>query len=85
LLALALRRFAMPASAKPDSRSAPYDAASYGEVDAFVEEQMHRLNIPGISLVIVEGDEIVHLRGFGQACPDGEAASPGHGPFCAPD
>ena len=76
LLTLILRRFAMPASAKPDSRSAPYDAASYDEVDAYVEEQMHRLNIPGVSLAIVEGDEIVHLRGFGQAHLDGEAPSP---------
>jgi len=45
-------------------------------VDAYVEEQMHRLNIPGVSLAIVEGDEIVHLRGFGQARLDGEAPSP---------
>jgi hypothetical protein len=55
-------RFAMPTSAKPDSRSVPYDVASYGEVDAFVEEQMHRLNGPGISLVIVKGDNRTSAR-----------------------
>lgn len=58
-------------SAKPASNSASYDA-----IDAYVEQQMRRLNIPGVSLAIVEGDRIVHMRGFGQARPGGEAPSP---------
>jgi len=29
-----------------------------------------------VSLAIVEGDTIVHLRGFGRARPGGEAPSP---------
>jgi CubicO group peptidase (beta-lactamase class C family) len=70
-LALIPRLFAQPASAEPASGSASYDA-----IDAYVERQMRRLNIPGVSLAIVEGDKIVHLRGFGQARPDGEAPSP---------
>jgi CubicO group peptidase (beta-lactamase class C family) len=49
---------------------------SFAEVDAYVEQQMRRLNIPGASLAIVEGDQIVHLRGFGRARPDGEAPTP---------
>lgn len=39
----------------------------YGEVDDCVQRQMDRLHIPGVSLAIVEGDKIVHLRGFGLA------------------
>ena len=66
VLALILRVFAKPASAKPVTNSASFDA-----IDAYVEQQMHRLNIPGVSLAIVEGDKIVHLRGFGQARPGG--------------
>ncbi|MDJ0706105.1 MAG: serine hydrolase domain-containing protein [Leptolyngbyaceae cyanobacterium MO_188.B28] len=50
--------------------------ASYETIDTYVEEQMQRLNIPGVSLAIVEGDQIVHLRGFGQARPNGGAPSP---------
>lgn len=46
------------------------------EIDAYIEQQMHRLNIPSASLAIVEGDKIVHLRGFGQARPGGEAPLP---------
>lgn len=76
VLALIRRVFAKPASAKPVTNSAAYDA-----IDAYVEQQMHRLNMPGVSLAIVEGDQIVHLRGFGQARPDGEAPTP-QTPFC---
>jgi CubicO group peptidase (beta-lactamase class C family) len=60
--------FGKTASSKPASNSTSFDA-----IDAYVEGQMHRLNIPGVSLAIVEGDKIVHLRGFGRARPDGEA------------
>jgi CubicO group peptidase (beta-lactamase class C family) len=71
--ALALTRllFAKPASGKPASSGTSYDA-----IDTYIEEQMRRLHIPGISLAIVEGARIVHLRGFGRAGPGGEAPTP---------
>ncbi len=68
LLALISQMFNKPALAKSTSSSTSYDA-----IDTYIEEQMHRLNIPGVSLAILEGDQIVHLRGFGQARPGGEA------------
>lgn len=71
VLALALRLFVKPASGKPIAENSSYDA-----IDAYVAEQMQRLNIPGASLAIVEDDKIVHLRGFGQARPGGDAPSP---------
>jgi CubicO group peptidase (beta-lactamase class C family) len=71
VLALIRRVFARPASAKPVTNSPAYDA-----IDAYVEGQMRRLNIPGVSFAIVEGDQIVHQRGFGRAHPGGEAPSP---------
>jgi len=49
---------------------------SYDAIDGYVEEQMRRFNIPGASLAIVESDQIVHMRGFGRAHPDGEAPTP---------
>jgi CubicO group peptidase (beta-lactamase class C family) len=60
-----------PAAVKPVANSASYDA-----IDAYVEGQRRRLHIPGVSLAIVEGDQIVHLRGFGRARPGGEAPTP---------
>jgi CubicO group peptidase (beta-lactamase class C family) len=59
--------------AAPD-RTSQSDA--FEEVDAHIERQVERLNIPGVALAIVEGDEIAHLRGFGRARPGGEAPTP---------
>ncbi len=63
--------FAKPASTKPASSS-----TSYAAIDAYIEGQMSRLKIPGVSLAIVEGDRIVHLHGFGCARPGGETPAP---------
>jgi CubicO group peptidase (beta-lactamase class C family) len=63
--------FAKSAPAKSTARNASHDA-----IDAYIKQQMRRLRIPGASLAIVEGDRIVHLRGFGRARPGGEAPSP---------
>jgi CubicO group peptidase (beta-lactamase class C family) len=71
LLALSRLLFARHASAEPVTKSASYDA-----IDDYIEGQMHRLNIPGVSLAIVEGERITHLRGFGRARPGGEAPTP---------
>src|SRR4030042_3605738 len=59
--------FAKPAFTKPASNS-----TSHAAIDAYIEGQMSRLKIPGVSLAIVEGDQIVHLHGFGCARPGGE-------------
>lgn len=70
-LALVRKLFATTAPAEPARNPAAYDA-----IGTYIEQQMRRLRIPGVSLAIVEGDRIVHLRGFGQARPGGEAPSP---------
>lgn len=71
ILALLPQMFNKPALAKSSSSSTSHDA-----IDAYIEKQMQRLNIPGVSLAIVEGDQIVHMHGFGQARPGGEAPTP---------
>ncbi|MBI5031404.1 MAG: beta-lactamase family protein [Chloroflexi bacterium] len=71
VLAVAHKLVAMTASLQSISNADSYDA-----IDAYIEKQMHRLHIPGVSLAIVEGDKIVHLRGFGKARPGGEAPTP---------
>lgn len=48
---------------------------TFKSVDAYVEGQMQRLRIPGAALAIVEGNQMVHYRGFGQGRPGGEAPS----------
>ena len=61
----------MPVSAKPNSQDPSFDA-----IDVYVEEQRRRLNIPGAALAVVEGERIVHLKGFGRARPGGETPAP---------
>ena len=69
--ALTLQPSVQPASTRTTARR-----KSYGAIDAYIEREMHRLNIPGVSLAIVEGDQIVYTRGYGKARPGGEAPSP---------
>ena len=71
VLALTRLLFAKPASAQQASHGTSFDA-----IDKAVEEQMRRLRIPGVSLAVIEGDQIVHLRGFGHAQPGGDAPTP---------
>lgn len=71
MIQLLLRLFPRRAPAKLASDSSVYDA-----IDAYIKRQMRRLRMPGVSLAIVEGDKIVHLRGFGKAHPHGRAPGP---------
>ena len=74
-LVLARARSALPALAKPASGRSAQDTP-YARIDAYVQGQTARLNLPGAALAIVEGDEIAHLRTFGKAHPGGEAPTP---------
>ena len=63
-------------SAEPASADPAADVSRYEALEAYLEAQMRRLRIPGASLVVIEGDRIVHSRGFGKARPGGEVPSP---------
>lgn len=71
LLTLMFRTAAKSSTAKSSSKNNEYDA-----IDAYIMKQMHQLKIPGASLAIVEGNQIVHMRGYGQARPQGESPTP---------
>lgn len=70
-LALVYKSFGKLVSDNPVS-----DKASNKELDAYVDREMRRLKIPGGSLAVVQGDEIVNLRNFGRANPGGKAPTP---------
>jgi CubicO group peptidase (beta-lactamase class C family) len=40
------------------------------EIDAYIEERMREMQIPGLAVAIVRGDQIVYSRGYGIAGPD---------------
>ena len=51
-------------------------ASDYDTIDNFVEAKRQELKIPGMAVGIVSGDQIVHLKGFGIAGPDGRPVTP---------
>lgn len=71
VLAFLPQMLTKPAQAKSTPSNPSHEA-----IDTYIEDQMRRLNIPGISLAIVEGDQIVHQRGFGQARQGNGAPTP---------
>lgn len=60
-----------PLTAAPQSTR--LDAA---RIDAFVGEQVRRHGIPGLALAVVEGEQIVHLGGYGKADQRGRPVTP---------
>ncbi len=48
----------------------------FAAIDTYVTTQLKDLGIPGMALGIVQGDQIVHLQGFGVADSFGRAVTP---------
>jgi len=52
-------------------------SARFTALDEFVLEKMGKTHLPGVSLVLLEGDEVVHQRGYGfRDLKDGLPATP---------
>ena len=51
-------------------------AGEFAVIDEYVEAQRVRLGIPGLTLGIVQGDQVAHLQGFGVADSSGNAVTP---------
>lgn len=45
-------------------------------IDTYIHSRMQTANIPGLALGVVHGDEVVYLKGYGIAAPDGRAVTP---------
>lgn len=48
----------------------------FASIDKYVKSEMKASNIPGLALGIVKGSEVVYLKGFGKAGPDGRSVTP---------
>ena len=51
-------------------------AEDIGNIDSYVRAQMEAAQVPGLALGVVQGDRVLHLRGFGAADDSGRAVSP---------
>ena len=67
---VAVAMFSELITAKAET-STTLSEADFRMIDAYIEKELKEANIPGAALVIVEGNKITHLRGFGVAGPDG--------------
>jgi CubicO group peptidase (beta-lactamase class C family) len=76
LMCLALLIGLTAATVRAAPAPAPPASLDIAAIDAYVDAQMRDLRIPGLALGIVQGEEIVHLKGFGVADPGGRAVTP---------
>jgi CubicO group peptidase (beta-lactamase class C family) len=73
VLALTLGLTISATRAAPAPQSAQ---PNFAAIDRYIEKEIGELRIPGLALGIVQGDQIVHLKGFGVADPSGRAVTP---------
>jgi CubicO group peptidase (beta-lactamase class C family) len=46
------------------------------KIDAYIRSRMQTASIPGLALGVIVGNEVVYLKGYGIAGPDGRAVTP---------
>ena len=73
---LALLVVGMTQALATGSGSSHPDGQDFDAIDAYVQEQMQDMRIPGAALGIVKGDKIVHLQGLGDAEDSGRDVTP---------
>src|SRR5579872_2498199 len=64
----------LPACALADDGSAA--APDWSAVDGYIESRREFGRIPGVAIAVVRGDQIVYMRGYGTADPQGRAVTP---------
>jgi CubicO group peptidase (beta-lactamase class C family) len=60
----------------PPVASATANIADVEQIDAFVSEQINRHGLPGVALALVEGDQIIFMKGYGMADQSGRPVTP---------
>lgn len=58
------------------AQSFPLQPVDQDRIDAYIQSRMQTANIPGLALGIVQDNQIVYLKGYGIAGPDGRAVTP---------
>ena len=63
-------------AAVASAQSFPLPQVDQDRTDAYVQSRMQTANIPGLALGVVYGDEVIYLKGYGIAGPDGQPVTP---------
>lgn len=73
IVMLALAAITPTRASATGARTTTLDLAA---IDRYVLAQMRAAHLPGLALAIVQGDQIVHLKGFGTADQSGRPVTP---------
>jgi CubicO group peptidase (beta-lactamase class C family) len=65
-----------PASAFAEGEASRAANPDFAAIDAYIQEEMREVHIPGLALGIVHDDKVVHLESFGNTDPSGRAVTP---------
>jgi CubicO group peptidase (beta-lactamase class C family) len=79
LLAILILISLVPIGSPVNSASAqgfPLQQVDKDKIDAYIQSRMQTASIPGLALGVVHDDQIVYLKGYGIAAPDGRAVTP---------
>jgi CubicO group peptidase (beta-lactamase class C family) len=75
LILISLLGRAVPTTSAAPGRSA-LQTREQEQIDAYIHIRMQAAHIPGLALGIVRGKEVVYLKGYGIAGPDGRSVTP---------
>jgi CubicO group peptidase (beta-lactamase class C family) len=53
----------------------PLEQIDKDRIDAYIHARMEAASIPGLALGVIDGDQVVYLKGYGIAGPDGRAVT----------
>jgi CubicO group peptidase (beta-lactamase class C family) len=76
ILILMGQLFTAPAVYSAPAEDFPLQQIDKDKIDAYIQSRMQTASIPGLALGIVQDDQIVYLKGYGIAGPDGRAVTP---------
>ncbi|MEJ9160997.1 serine hydrolase [Paenibacillus graminis] len=57
------------------AEAAPH-AVDTATIDKFVESMLDKLDVPGMAVSIVKGDQTIYTKGYGHSGPDGQPVTP---------
>ncbi|MBI1280565.1 MAG: serine hydrolase [Anaerolineaceae bacterium] len=75
LIFIGLVPMSSPVYAAPN-QDFPFQQIDKDKIDTYIQSRMQAASIPGLALGIVRDDQIVYLKGYGIAGPDGRAVTP---------
>lgn len=75
LVVVVLLSTLLPVNSAPTTHF-PVQQVDTERIDAYIRSRMQIASIPGLALGIVQDDQIVYLKGYGIAGPDGRAVTP---------